>query len=232
MIVVRRASERFETRQPGVVSWHSFSSGAHYDPANTHFGLLLAVDEHLLDVGSGFGRHRHRDLEIVTWVLDGTLEHLDGSGVARAVPAGTVQYLGAGAGTEHSERATGHRPVRFVQMWLQPDAWGSAPRYEQRPAPPGTWVPLASGRRHDAIAVRQGSATLWLGRPGPGTRVEIPAAPFVYVFVARGMVDVEGVGTLRTGDTARIADGGGRRVSAAAPSEVLVWEMHADATAS
>lgn len=231
MIVVRRASERFETRQPGIVSRHSFSSGAHYDPANTHFGPLLAVDEHLLAAGSGFARHRHRELEIVTWLLAGTLEHLDGSGVARPVPVGTVQYLGAGAGTEHSERAAGDRPARFVQMWLQPDERGGGPRYEQRPVSRGRWIPLASGRRPAAIELRQGGATLWLGRPGPEAPIEIPAAPFGHVLVTHGVVDIEGVGLLQTGDAARITHGKGRRLSADAPAEVLVWEMHADATA-
>ncbi|MEP6599225.1 MAG: pirin family protein [Actinomycetota bacterium] len=231
MTFIRRAAQRFESRLPGVVSRHSFSTGAHYDPANTHFGLLVANDEHLLDPGYGFDSHRHRDLEIVTWVLDGTLHHVDGVNGAREVALGAVQYLGAGVGIDHAEHAGAHQPARFVQMWLQPETFGAPPHYEQLHASASSWLPLVSGRRLEGIPLPHTAATLWLGRFRPGTAVELPVAPFVHVFVTRGSVDLEGAGVMGAGDAARVAQSDGQRITGIGVAEVLVWEMHTDAMA-
>lgn len=244
-VTVHRAGERFRTATGWLDSRHSFSAGAHYDPANTHFGLLLLHNEDRVVPGRGYDEHPHRDTEILTWVLDGELEHRDsGSGRVERVGPGSVQRLGAGSGVRHSEHATAQRPVRFVQMWVVPDAPGGDPEYAVREAPVdgGEPVVLASGlARHRDLRVlplRQRHAALTVVRLGPGGTVELPTAPFVHTFVTRGTAGLETgmtahaggmpAGTvLDVGDAARIVDDGGRRVTAgAAGAEVLVWEMH------
>lgn len=241
---VRRAADRQVTRGPGTTSAHSFSFGAHYDPDNTGHGLLVAHSEHHLLAGAGFALHRHRDLEIVSWVLEGSLVHRDASGGAASVSPGVVQCLSAGSGVLHAETnddwlTTGDpphdRPVQLVQMWLVSDEGGAPPRYAQRDLADdlagGDLVPMASGlaRHPGALRLRSSTAALHVARLPPGGSVALPAAPYVHLFVARGDVLLEGSGRLDTGDAARLTAGGGERVTAREPAEVLVWEMHARA---
>lgn len=241
---VRRAGERFLSRAPGVVSRHSFSFGPHYDPGNVGFGLLVVCNDDVVQPGSGYGTHPHRDVEIVTWVLDGALEHRDSTGQGGIIQPGLIQRMSAGRGVRHSEfnasdpagETSGRRaPLRFVQMWLPPDTPGAEPGYEQRDVAGelagGGLAPVASGmRRHRDAAIRVGqrAAAMHVARPAPGAVLTLPAAPFVHVYVTRGTVDVESVGRLDEGDSARLTDEGGRWVRAVAPAELIVWEMHAD----
>lgn len=119
---MRRAVDRFETVQPGITTRHCFSSGAHYDAANTAFGSLIAFDEHAVAPGAGFGRHAHRGVEIVSWVLSGTLRHEDSTGRVELVGHGTTLRQSAGSGIEHTERnASDTEPLRFVQLVLLGD---------------------------------------------------------------------------------------------------------------
>ena len=130
---VRRADERFHTRIGWLDSHHSFSFGRHYDPANTHHGLLLVSNDDIVRAGTGFRTHPHRDMEIVTWVLDGELEHKDSRWATRAssIP-GLAQRMSAGTGIWHSEmNPRRDRDVHFVQMWVPPDTERIAPGYEQ-----------------------------------------------------------------------------------------------------
>src|SRR3954467_14780992 len=136
---VRRAGERFWTRAGWLESWHSFSFGQHYDPANTHFGLLLVSNDDVVAPGTGFETHPHRDMEIVTWVLDGQLVHQDSSGHSGVIYPGLAQRMTAGRGIRHSEKNDSWRlggeehrnPVHFVQMWVVPDENSITPGYEQ-----------------------------------------------------------------------------------------------------
>src|SRR3954468_17322701 len=120
-VEIRRGTSRFVTREEGRETRHSFSFGEHYDPDNTRFGALVCHDDHRLRAGAGFAEHEHRDLEIVTWVLSGSVEHSDGTGGtggASVVTPGTVQLLSAGSGVRHAEVAgAGTGPTRFVQAW-------------------------------------------------------------------------------------------------------------------
>lgn len=122
MITIHRAAARFRTESSGITTLHSFSSGAHYDPDNVSFGPVIACDEHLLDPGAGFERHPHARVELLSWVLDGALQHSDGAGRDRVVVPGQVQYQAAGSGIEHVERnASDSAPLHFVQLWLLSD---------------------------------------------------------------------------------------------------------------
>jgi len=245
---VRRAGDRFATDVGWLDSKHSFSFGHHYDPRNTHFGLLLVNNDDVVDPGTGFETHPHRDMEIVTWVLRGQLVHQDSQGHNGVIYPGLAQRMSAGTGILHSEkndatsssRLTGEAshddPVHFIQMWVAPDEAGITPGYEQLEIADGLLrgglVPVASGmpQHRDAAAIRikQKHAALYAARLAPGQSVTLPDAPFVHAFVAVGAVDLEGEGVLSTGDAARITADGGRRVTAGTDgAEVLVWEMHA-----
>lgn len=229
---VRRAHERFHTRIGWLDSRHSFSFSGHYDPANTHHGLLLVSNDDTVRAGTGFRTHPHQDMEIVTWVLDGELEHKDSEGHTGIIYPGLAQRMSAGTGIWHSEMNPRHdKDVHFVQMWVPPDTGGIRPGYEQLDVndqlAAGGLVPIASGRGHAAaISIRQRGAVLWGGRLGPGETVNVPDAPFVHVFLAKGGATLEGAGALGTGDAARLTGAGARALTGdpATGAEVLIWE--------
>ena len=240
---VRRAADRYRTGIAWLDSKHSFSFGRHYDAGNTHHGLLLVNNDDVVAAGTGFETHPHRDMEIVTWVLRGSLVHQDSTGHSGVIYPGLAQRMTAGSGILHSEKNDAYRldaaqpsePVHFVQMWVVPDESGTAPGYEQKEIDAellrGRLVPVASGRAaHDgaaAIRIRNRFAALHAARLEPGHTVELPDAPYLHVFVPRGSVDLEGAGRLNTGDAVRLTAVGGQRVTAHEPAELLVWEMHA-----
>ena len=227
---IRRAGSRFHTQIDWLDSWHSFSFGGHYDPENTHHGLLLVSNDDVVRAGSGFAPHPHADMEIVTWVLDGELEHRDSLGTEGVIYPGLAQRMSAGRGIRHSEmNASTTNDVHLVQMWVLPDTKGIEPSYEQRDISGaidgGGLVPVASGRGHDgAISIHQREAVLWVGRLGANASVTIPDAPHVHVFVARGDGAL-GAEALTAGDAARLTDVGESSFTAGASGcEVLVWE--------
>jgi redox-sensitive bicupin YhaK (pirin superfamily) len=229
-IDVRRAGERFHTRLSWLDSRHCFSFSNHHDPENTHHGLLLVSNDDVVRAGSGFRTHPHQDMEIVTWVLDGELEHKDSEGNAGIIYPGLAQRMSAGTGIWHSEMNPRDADVHFVQMWVPPDTERIRPGYEQldinAELAKGGLVPVASGRGHAAaISIRQRDAVLWAGRMKAGETVPVPDAPFVHVFVARGAASLEGAGALVAGDAVRLTGAGARPFTAdAAGSEVLIWE--------
>jgi redox-sensitive bicupin YhaK (pirin superfamily) len=228
---VRRADERFTTQVPGRTTRHLFSFGGHYDPANVGFGALVCLNDDLVASGHGYAEHPHRDLEIVTWVLDGALRHEDTSGTSGEVRPGQVQRLSAGSGVRHSEwNADPARPVRFLQMWVVPDRPGLPPSYAQcdvgADLASAGWVTLASGDRHDtAVPLGRAGVALDVARLPCGRATAVPGAPASLLYVARGEVDLEGPGPLRTGDCVRLTDDGGRRLLARGDAEVLVWRL-------
>ncbi|MDQ1438509.1 MAG: quercetin 2,3-dioxygenase [Acidimicrobiaceae bacterium] len=244
MVDIRRADDRFKTQISWLDSKHSFSFSSHYDAANTHHGLLLVNNDDVIDPGTGFETHPHRDMEIVTWVLTGSLVHQDSTGNTGVIYPGLAQRMSAGTGILHSEkndswRLSGERhqdPVHLVQMWVVPDEQGITPGYEQLEIDDrdlrGALVPVASGMaKHEgnaAIRIKNRYAALYAARLAPGESVVLPEAPFLHLFVPRGRVELEGAGPLEQGDAVRFAGTGGQRVSALEGAEILVWEMHAD----
>jgi redox-sensitive bicupin YhaK (pirin superfamily) len=235
-IEVRRGAERFATAEDGRVTRHSFSFGRHYDPSDVGLGMLVAHNDDLVQPGHGYPDHPHRDLEIVTWVLDGALRHRDSTGEGGLVTPGMVQRLSAGSGVVHTEvNDDPHRPVHFVQMWVRPDETGTPPAYAQHALPDLAgrgWTTLASGlpgdRELTAVPLGCRRAGLRVARLPAGTAVQLPLAPLLHLFVARGAADLEGQGPLGTGDAARLHRSGGQRVTAVggAGAEVLLWELH------
>jgi redox-sensitive bicupin YhaK (pirin superfamily) len=231
-IDIRRADERFETRIDWLESYHSFSFSRHYDPENTHFGLLLVSNHDVIAPDTGFMTHPHRDMEIVTWVLDGELEHKDSEGNIGIIYPGLAQRMSAGTGILHSEiNATKAAPVELVQMWAVPDTAKIRPGYQQldinSELAKGGLVPIASGRGYEsAIAIRQEGATLWVARLAAGERVTLPDAPFNHVYVAKGEAALSSGDVLAKGDAARVTLGAGLTLTGGpAGAEVLIWEM-------
>ncbi|MGH3701613.1 MAG: pirin family protein [Pseudonocardiaceae bacterium] len=240
---IRRADERFKTTISWLDSKHSFSFGGHYDPANTHHGLLLVNNDDIVRPGSGFETHPHRDMEIVTWVLQGSLVHQDSTGHSGLIYPGLAQRMSAGTGILHSEKndswrlqggASHDEPVHFVQMWVVPDEGGITPGYEQLEIQnellAGGLVPVASGMaKHDgasAIRIKNRYAALYAARLQPGQRIQLPEAPFLHLFVPRGTLTVEALGAVHTGDAVRFTATNGQQVTATEPAEILLWEMH------
>ncbi len=231
-VKIRRRGERFHTQAGWLDSRHSFSFSHHYDPTNTHHGLLLVHNDDVVKPNSGFRTHPHRDMEIVTWVLDGELEHKDSEGHSGIIYPGLAQRMSAGTGIWHSEmNPQGDKDVHFIQMWVPPDQERMRPGYEQLdingPLNKGGLIPIASGREHQAaISVRQKGAVLWGGRLQPGEVTLLPDAPYVHLFVAKGSGDLEGAGHLEAGDEVRLTAAGARRLTAETThgAEILIWE--------
>lgn len=237
-IVVRRGSDRFVTRAPGMTSRHAFSFGPHYDPARISFSSLLVCNEDAIGVDAGYDPHPHRNAEIITWVLSGSLVHTDSFGNRGLIYPGLAQRLTAGTGVVHSERNDAYRtepdapaePVRFVQMWIRPDEPHSTPGYAQRELPcadlSASWVPVASGDRPEAgVSLGARDCTLWVTRLLPGARRTLPEGPRAFLHIARGGVEVEAAGALGTGDALEIRGRAALRVSAVVDAELLVWVL-------
>lgn len=244
IVDIRRAADRAATTIDWLNSRHSFSFGHHYEPDNTHHGLLLVNNDDVVAPAAGFDTHPHRDMEIVTWVLRGSLVHQDSTGNSGVIYPGLAQRMSAGRGILHSEKndswtLTGEQthtePVRFVQMWVAPDDTALDPGYQQLEIDDAVLaeglVTIASGmpqhRDTTAITINNRHAALHGARLSAGQVVTLPEAPYLHLFVARGAVTLEDAGALREGDAVRFTASGGQRVSAVEPAEILIWEMHA-----
>lgn len=236
---VIRAAERWHWRNEWLESWQSFPATGNFDLAANAHGLLMINNEDTVDPGEGFDAHDHRDMEIITWVLEGTLVHKDSLGNESTIYPGLAQRMSAGTGLRHSERNGAGRqdrqPLRVVQMWIPPEDLGGAPSYQEADISTelagNTLIPMASGMRkyRDDAAITFGNsyATLHVARLDAGSTVQVPDAPYGHVFVTRGAAEFEGSGLLGTGDAVRLTATGGQRITAGADgTEVLIWEMH------
>ena len=220
--MIVRAADRYLTDDGDITTRHSFSYGAHYDPANVGFGPIVAINTECLAPGAGYAAHRHRDVEIVTWVVEGTLRHADTAGGGGVIEPGTAQRLSAGSGVEHTEvNDSTEAPLEFVQMMLA-SAHDGAPEYEQ------VSVGGEAGRLIETVGVHA-AARLVVARLGPGQSVSVPAAPRSLVHVTRGEVRLDDT-VLRAGDEARRSAAGPYDLSAVGSSasaggEALVWQL-------
>ncbi|MGH3457219.1 pirin family protein [Aeromicrobium sp.] len=214
---IQRSAERFVTRTDEVTTHHSFSYGAHYDPDNIAFGPIIAINEELVAPGAGYDAHHHADVEIVTWVLDGALDHEDTTGHRGLIEPGTAQRLSAGTGVQHAERnASRTASLRFVQMML-------ASEHLDEPEYASVDLDLQPGVLTSTVPVHA-PAELFVLHLDAGQAVTVPAAGRSLVHVTRGSIEVSGE-SLKTGDQARTSDGVAYDLSASAPAEALIWQL-------
>ncbi|TAN08839.1 MAG: pirin family protein [Rhodanobacteraceae bacterium] len=199
MFTLRAAAERGRSNLGWLDSRHTFSFSNYHDPAHMGFGTLRVLNEDRVAPGQGFATHSHRDMEILSWVLEGALEHKDSLGIGAVIRPGELQRMSAGTGVTHSEfNASAVAPVHFLQIWLLPDTQGLAPGYAQRVFTAGELRdqlrPIASGDgREGSVTVHQ-DVVVYAARLGAGVAVaHVPAAARrVWLQVARGAVEVDG----------------------------------------
>jgi quercetin 2,3-dioxygenase len=231
MIKVRRSNQRGRTNIDWLDSRHTFSFGDYYDPSALGFSVLRVINEDRVVGGGGFPTHPHRDMEIITWVLDGALEHRDSIGNGSVIRPGDAQRMSAGRGIRHSEfNASRHTAVHFLQIWLLPTAAGIDPGYEQRNFPESTrrgqlrLVASADGA-DGSITINQ-DARMYDGmfQAGEGTIHKVAPLRRAYLQVARGNVQANGV-SLGEGDGAAIENESSLDLKAQSDSEVLLFDL-------
>ena len=232
MIKIRKADERGHANHGWLDSWHSFSFADYYDPDHMGFGSLRVINDDTVAGGGGFAAHPHRDMEIVTYVLNGALQHRDSMGHTAVMKAGDVQRISAGTGIQHSEfNYSPIDPVHFLQIWLLPERKGAKPAYAERSfagAAAGEWTLVTSRTGRDkSIAINQ-DADLWLAklRGGQSLTRSISPGRQGWLQVAEGAVTLNGQ-LLRAGDGAALSDessltlAGGKQ-----PSQVLFFDLN------
>ena len=231
MITIRKSADRGRTKIDWLDSRHTFSFGEYYDPAQSGFRALRVINEDRVRAGAGFPTHGHRDMEIVTYVLEGALEHKDSLGTGSIIRVGEVQRMSAGSGITHSEfNHSKSEPVHFLQIWIVPAARGIAPGYEQREIEVGkargALVPIASSDGRDKSVTIHQDATLSMAKLERGQTLDIELKPSRYgwVQVARGGVAVNGK-PLAEGDGAAISDESKVSVVAESPAEILFFDL-------
>ncbi|MFZ0406669.1 MAG: pirin family protein [Cyanobium sp.] len=177
-LVLRPAAERFHSRQGWLDSWHSFSFGEHWDPAWMGFGPLRVINDDRIAAGRGFGMHPHRDMEIITVMVEGSLDHQDSIGHRSSLRAGEVQRMSAGTGIVHSEINGTTESCRLLQIWIEPSVQGLPPSYDQRPFPlnPG-WTLLLDPEASGGAMAIQRPVRLRRGRFQAGHGAELPLEP-------------------------------------------------------
>ena len=231
MITVRRASERGHFDHGWLDTWHTFSFAEYHDPRHMSFRHLRVINDDRVRAGHGFPPHGHRDMEIITYVLEGALEHKDDMGNGSVIRPGDVQRMSAGTGVVHSEfNPSKSDAVHLLQIWIVPGARGLAPEYEQKTFAESELrdtlrVIAAPDGRDGAVTIHQ-DVSLYGSRLTPGRDVRHQLAPgrFAWLHVARGAVRVNAT-PLTAGDGAAVSDETAVAVSATAPAEILLFDL-------
>jgi len=228
---VRKAGERGRTDWGWLDSRHTFSFGEYHDPGHMGFRALRVINDDRVTAGQGFGTHGHADMEILSYVLEGGLAHKDSMGTGSVIRPGEIQMMRAGTGVRHSEHnASTTDPVHFLQIWIVPDERGLAPAYGQQPvdreAARRGFALLASNDGRDGSLHIHQDVDLWLAlvEKGEGRDLSLRAGRHVWVHVARGSVEVNGI-PLAEGDGAAISGADAVRLAKGDSAEVLVFDL-------
>ena len=231
MIQVRKSNERGHADHGWLSSDHTFSFADYFDSQHMGFSALRVINEDRVQPGEGFPTHGHRDMEIISYVMDGALEHKDSMGTGSVIRPGDVQRMSAGTGVRHSEyNASAQQPVHFLQIWIQPNQLGGAPGYEQQHFAPeelnGRLRLIAAPEGRDGAVTLRQDASIYATRLDGAQEVTHIIAPGrrAYVQVARGSVQLNGV-ALSTGDGARVENETTLRLHAGASAEVLLFDL-------
>ncbi|WP_035053357.1 pirin family protein [Andreprevotia chitinilytica] len=231
MLTLRKAQERGHANHGWLDSWHSFSFAGYYDPAHVHFGALRVINEDRVAPGMGFGTHPHRDMEIISYILEGAVQHRDNMGNGSVIRPGSVQRMSAGTGVQHSEfNPSNTEEAHFLQIWLMPNVEGVPPSYEEKEfsdaekrgalrlvvSPDGA---AGSVKIHQDARLHAGlfdgeEALTW----------PIPAGRKVYLHVARGTIQANGL-ALTTGDALMLDKESALQLAQGRNAEVLVFDL-------
>lgn len=228
---IRRANERGHAEHGWLDSYHTFSFADYYDPEWMGYRSLRVINDDLVMPGMGFGTHPHRDMEIISYVLSGAIEHKDSMGNGRVIRAGEFQYMAAGTGVRHSEfNPSATEPLRLLQVWIQPDRQGVKPRYAERDlsqAERGKLHLVASKAGRDGSMEIHQDADLLLGKLDAGQSVKHSLAKgrHAWVHVAEGEVAINGA-TLVGGDAVAVSDENKLEIVATQPSQVLLFDLN------
>ncbi len=229
-ITKRPADERGRARFDWLDSRHTFSFGDYYDPDHMAFRALRVINDDVIEPGKGFGQHPHRDAEILTYVLEGRLQHRDSMGNGSVIEAGDLQYMSAGNGVTHSEfNPSPDERTHLLQIWILPDRSGGAPRYAEKPlgaAKPNALTLVFAGNPRDGTIGIRADADVYVGKLDPGHRVEHRLAPGrgVWLHAIEGTVKVGGE-TLGPGDGAAIEGAVAIEVGSPSGAEFLLFDL-------
>jgi quercetin 2,3-dioxygenase len=231
MITLRTSQERGYADHGWLKSYHSFSFAGYYDPEHMGFANLRVINEDRIAPGTGFGTHGHRDMEIISYVLSGSIGHKDNVGNAESIPPGDVQRMSAGTGIQHSEY--NHAPseeTHFLQIWIEPNIKGIPPGYEQKTFAPaskqGKLKLVASPTGQDGSVTIHADASLYAGlfNAGETASLSLASGHKSYVHLVRGELKVNGH-LLKTGDAAKLVDESVVHLTDAVDAEVLVFDL-------
>ena len=228
MIYLRKAEERGHANHGWLESWHTFSFASYHDANFMGFSALRVINEDVVAGGQGFGTHPHKDMEILTYVLSGTVEHQDSMGNKEQIPAGEFQIMSAGTGVRHSEyNASSSEPLHLYQIWIIPERTGIEPRYAQRRFPDvkGRQFVLTPDARDGSLKVFQDmTLSRWVLSAGEKDAVAIETGRRVWVQVVKGEIRVNGE-TARTSDAFAVWDEASVTLEASSDAEVLLFDL-------
>ena len=231
MKTIRKSNDRGHASHGWLDSYHTFSFADYYDPQWMGYRSLRVINDDLVMPGMGFGTHPHRDMEIISYVLSGAIQHQDSMGNGRVIKAGEFQYMAAGTGVQHSEfNPSQTEPLRLLQIWIQPDEKGVKPRYAERnlaQAEPGRLHLVASKTGRDGSMEIHQDADLLLARleSGQAVRHSLATNRHAWVHVAEGEVELNGT-RLTSGDAVGVSGENPLNITAAKPSQVLVFDLN------
>jgi quercetin 2,3-dioxygenase len=230
MITLRRSEERGHAEHGWLDSRHTFSFADYYDPEHMGFRALRVINEDRVEPQQGFGTHGHRDMEIITYPLAGTIEHRDSTGGQGALRSGEIQRMTAGTGVMHSEMNNSNEPLHFLQIWIVPSEKGLTPGYEQKAFPEaerqGRWKLIASPQARDGSLTVHQDVSLFSTLLSKGDSVEYALAEnrHAWVQIARGKGTLNGI-AINAGDGAAISQEGRLVLTAAEPLEALLFDL-------
>lgn len=228
MVIVRTSTERGRSQLDWLDSQHTFSFDQYYDPQHMSFGPLRVINEDVIEAGGGFGTHPHRDMEIITYVIEGELKHRDSLGNGSVIRPGEIQKMSAGTGIKHSEfNASKEKPVHLLQIWIVPKTRNLKPRYEQEAfeLKPGELSLLGSADGEGLVSIEQ-DVKLYGARMEPGMKIahDLADNSDAWIQMVKGACSVNGK-ELAAGDGAAITQGGEIMISARESSELLLFDI-------
>jgi hypothetical protein len=231
MITIRKAGERGRAQFDWLDTWHTFSFADYHDDRHMGFRALRVINDDTIAGGGGFGTHPHRDMEIITYVLSGALEHKDSMGNGRVIRPGEIQYMAAGTGVTHSEfNPSPTEPVHLLQIWILPDRKGAKPTYAEKSfataAPGKLYLTASKSGRDGSVPINQ-DMDVFVGKLGPGDKISHALKPgrYGWLQVAEGGVKLNGL-SLKAGDGAAVSEESKLVLESTGPAQIILFDLN------